>query len=68
MARQQMDDNRAGPTGLECARILGQRGYSFHIAEARGQWGGSATREAALSGLASWITVRDYRINQLRNG
>jgi dimethylamine/trimethylamine dehydrogenase len=56
----------AGPTGLECARILGQRGYSVHIAEAREQWGGRATREAALPGLASWIRVRDYRINQLR--
>jgi dimethylamine/trimethylamine dehydrogenase len=55
-----------GPTGLECARILGQRGYSVHIAEAREQWGGRATREAALPGLASWIRVRDYRINQLR--
>jgi dimethylamine/trimethylamine dehydrogenase len=56
----------AGPTGLECGRILGQRGYSVHIAEAREQWGGRATREAALPGLASWIRVRDYRINQLR--
>jgi dimethylamine/trimethylamine dehydrogenase len=28
--------------------------------------GGRATREAALPGLASWIRVRDYRINQLR--
>ncbi len=56
----------AGPTGLECARILGQRGYPVHIAEAREQWGGRATREAALPGLASWIRVRDYRINQLR--
>jgi dimethylamine/trimethylamine dehydrogenase len=56
----------AGPTGLECARILGQRGYSVHIAEARELWGGRVTQEAALPGLASWIRVRDYRVNQLR--
>jgi dimethylamine/trimethylamine dehydrogenase len=56
----------AGPTGLECARILGQRGYSVHIADAREQLGGRAMREATLPGLASWIRVRDYRINQLR--
>jgi dimethylamine/trimethylamine dehydrogenase len=56
----------AGPAGLECARILGQRGYPVHIVEAREQWGGRATREAALPGLASWIRVRDYRVNQLR--
>jgi dimethylamine/trimethylamine dehydrogenase len=55
----------AGPTGLECARVLGRRGYSVHVAEAREQFGGRATREAALPGLASWIRVRDYRVNQL---
>jgi dimethylamine/trimethylamine dehydrogenase len=56
----------AGPTGLECARILGQRGYTVHIVEAREQWGGRVTRESALPGLASWIRVRDYRLQQLR--
>jgi dimethylamine/trimethylamine dehydrogenase len=55
----------AGPTGLECARTLGRRGYSVHIAEARAQLGGRVARESALPGLASWIRVRDYRVNQL---
>jgi dimethylamine/trimethylamine dehydrogenase len=56
----------AGPTGLECARLLGQRGYSIHLVEAREQWGGRVTRESALPGLASWIRVRDYRLQQMR--
>ena len=55
----------AGPTGLECARMLGRRGYSVHVAETRGQLGGRVTRESALPGLASWIRVRDYRVHQL---
>ncbi|MGO9993813.1 MAG: FAD-dependent oxidoreductase [Steroidobacteraceae bacterium] len=55
----------AGPTGLECARMLGHRGYSVHVAEARQQLGGRALREAQLPGLASWVRVRDYRTAQL---
>lgn len=55
----------SGPTGLECARLLGRRGYPVHVAEAREQLGGRATRESGLPGLASWIRVRDYRVNQL---
>ncbi len=55
----------AGPTGLECARMLGRRGYSVHVAEARQQLGGRALRESQLPGLASWVRVRDYRIAQL---
>jgi dimethylamine/trimethylamine dehydrogenase len=30
----------AGPSGLECARLLGRRGYSVHVAEAGEQLGG----------------------------
>jgi dimethylamine/trimethylamine dehydrogenase len=56
----------AGPTGLECARVLGRRGYSVHLVEARAHLGGRAARESALPGLASWIRVRDYRVNQLQ--
>ena len=55
----------AGPTGLECARVLGRRGYTVCLAEARAHLGGRTVREAALPGLASWIRVRDYRVNQL---
>ncbi len=55
----------AGPTGLECARVLGRRGYSVHLAEAGEELGGRVTRESRLPGLAAWARVRDYRLNQL---
>jgi dimethylamine/trimethylamine dehydrogenase len=55
----------AGPTGLECARLLGRRGYAVSLAEAEEQLGGRVTREARLPGLAAWARVSDYRLNQL---
>jgi dimethylamine/trimethylamine dehydrogenase len=55
----------AGPCGLECARLLGRRGYSVYLAEAGEQLGGRVTRESRLPGLAAWARVRDYRLNQL---
>src|SRR6202795_1434092 len=55
----------AGPSGLECARLLGRRGYIVHLAEASEQLGGRVTREARLPGLSAWARVRDYRLNQL---
>jgi dimethylamine/trimethylamine dehydrogenase len=55
----------AGPSGLECARVLGRRGYTVHLAEAGEQLGGRVTRESRLPGLAAWARVRDYRLNQL---
>jgi dimethylamine/trimethylamine dehydrogenase len=56
----------AGPTGLECARLLGRRGYTVHIAEALESLGGRVTQESALPGLAAWARVRDYRVNQIK--
>ena len=55
----------AGPAGLEAARALGQRGYRVHLAEAGQDLGGRVVREARLPGLAEWIRVRDYRVQQL---
>jgi dimethylamine/trimethylamine dehydrogenase len=55
----------AGPSGLECARLLGRRGCSVYLAEAGEQLGGRVTRESRLPGLAAWSRVRDYRVNQL---
>lgn len=55
----------AGPSGLECARLLGRRGYTVHLAEATEELGGRVTRESRLPGLAAWARVRDYRLNQL---
>jgi dimethylamine/trimethylamine dehydrogenase len=55
----------AGPSGLECARLLGKRGYTVHLAEAGEHLGGRVTLESRLPGLASWSRVRDYRVTQL---
>jgi dimethylamine/trimethylamine dehydrogenase len=55
----------AGPAGLECARALGQRGYTVHLAEASEELGGRVTRESQLPGLAAWARVRDHRLLQL---
>src|SRR4029077_11506958 len=55
----------AGPSGLECARLLGKRGYTVHLAEAGEHLGGRVTLESRLPGLASWARVTDYRVNQL---
>jgi dimethylamine/trimethylamine dehydrogenase len=55
----------AGPSGLECARLLGRRGYSVYLAEAGEELGGRVARESRLPGLAAWSRVRDYRVTQL---
>jgi dimethylamine/trimethylamine dehydrogenase len=55
----------AGPTGLECARALGARGYSVTLAEASDELGGRVNAESRLPGLAEWARVRDYRVSQL---
>jgi dimethylamine/trimethylamine dehydrogenase len=57
----------AGPAGLECARALGQRGFTVTVAEAREELGGRATIESKLPGLATWARVRDYRVNLLQS-
>jgi dimethylamine/trimethylamine dehydrogenase len=55
----------AGPAGLECAHILGKRGYEVVLAEASKALGGRVALEARLPGLAEWGRVRDYRVHQL---
>ena len=37
----------AGPAGLECARLLGRRGYAVHLVEAGEQLGGRVTQRSA---------------------
>jgi dimethylamine/trimethylamine dehydrogenase len=54
-----------GPSGLEAARALGQRGYAVTLAERTRALGGRVTREAGLPGLAEWARVRDWRIGQI---
>jgi dimethylamine/trimethylamine dehydrogenase len=55
----------AGPTGLEAARALGQRGYEVMLAEATRELGGRVSAECRLPGLAEWARVRDYRVGQI---
>ena len=55
-----------GPTGLEAARALGQRGYEVHLCEAGSELGGRVSRESRLPGLAEWARVRDWRVGQIK--
>ncbi len=54
-----------GPAGLECARALGQRGYTVTLTEAQNEPGGRVIREARLPGLAEWRRVVDWRLTQI---
>ncbi len=59
-----------GPSGLEAARALGQRGYDVTLAEASAETGGRVAVESRLPGLSEWRRVADYReyqISQMAN-
>jgi dimethylamine/trimethylamine dehydrogenase len=55
----------AGPSGLEAARALGQRGYRVVLAESSRELGGRVAKESRLPGLAAWVRVLDHRQQQL---
>ncbi|OUS33613.1 NADH:flavin oxidoreductase [Rhodobacterales bacterium 56_14_T64] len=57
----------AGPTGLEAARALGERGYNVMLAEARRDLGGRVTTESTLPGMSEYARVRNYREQELLN-
>ena len=60
----------AGPSGLEVARALGQRGHQVTLAEAGTEIGGRVAIESRLPGLSQWRRVADYReyqISQMAN-
>lgn len=61
----------AGPAGMECARILGERGMStVHLVEAEREIGGHVNDIAALPRLGEWARVVNYRkiqLDKLRN-
>ena len=54
-----------GPSGLECALALGQRGYRVILSESLSKLGGRVSRESRLPGLSEWGRVRDYRVQML---
>ncbi|MGD9865536.1 MAG: FAD-dependent oxidoreductase [Pseudodonghicola sp.] len=56
----------SGPSGLECARALGERGYDVTLAERETQLGGRVTLEGKMPGLSEWLRVRDWRITQIQ--
>ncbi len=55
----------AGPSGLECARVLGMRGYDVHLREAADAVGGNIRDVMCYPGLAEWGRVVSYRSLQL---
>jgi len=55
-----------GPAGMECARVLGERGYTVHLAEAERELGGHWKSIATLPRLGEWARVISYRQTQLK--
>jgi dimethylamine/trimethylamine dehydrogenase len=56
----------AGPAGLECAHILGKRGFGMvHLVDAAEAPGGSLRHISALPGQAEWRRVIAYREGQI---
>jgi dimethylamine/trimethylamine dehydrogenase len=56
----------AGPSGLECARVLGERGYEVHLCEAEKELGGHLKDVQRYPGLSEWGRVITYRETQLK--
>jgi len=55
----------AGPAGMECARVLGERGYDVHLREATAEIGGHLKDVQRYPGLAEWGRITSYRQIQL---
>jgi dimethylamine/trimethylamine dehydrogenase len=55
----------AGPAGMECARVLGERGYGVHLCESDKEIGGHMRNVMRYPGLAEWGRVISYREGQL---
>ena len=59
-----------GPAGMECARVLGERGYTVHLREAESELGGHWRWVTRLPRLNEWdrvITYRQVQLSKLRN-
>ena len=55
-----------GPAGLECARVLGMRGYTVHLCEAEKELGGLWKDVARYPRCSEWGRVISYREIQLK--
>jgi dimethylamine/trimethylamine dehydrogenase len=56
----------AGPAGMECARVLGERGMRrIHLLDLEDEIGGSVRWISQLPGLGEWRRVINYRQLQL---
>ena len=55
----------AGPAGMECARVLGERGYDVHLREAEAELGGHLRNVIKYPRLNEWSRVITYRQLQL---
>lgn len=53
----------AGPSGLECARAMGQRGYPVTLVESKPEFGGRVLLESRLPGLSEWRRVAEWRLS-----
>lgn len=56
----------AGPAGMECARVLGERGMRrVHLVDRADEIGGHLNWVSRLPGLGQWARVTNYRKIQL---
>ena len=55
----------AGPSGLEAALALSNRGYDVVLSEASDQLGGRVRQESSLQPLKEWSRVADHRVYML---
>lgn len=55
----------AGPSGMEAARVLGERGYDVHLREAKAEIGGCVNDIMRYPGLSEWARLTTYRQIQL---
>ena len=59
-----------GPAGMECARVLGERGYDVHLREAEDALGGLWKDVARYPRCQEWgrvISYREGQLNKLKN-
>ncbi|MDR1888922.1 MAG: FAD-dependent oxidoreductase [Zoogloeaceae bacterium] len=54
-----------GPAGMECARVLGERGYDVHLREAEAELGGHLRYVTRFPRMNEWGRVTVYRQLQL---